>query len=129
MKKLAVILSLSLFSFGTSFSQESEEVKKSPEEHAANRSERLGKALKLTETQQKELYAISQKHFEDTKSKREQLKTLRDELKAAKKDYESQIEALLDEKQKVKYAEIKEKRKEKHKQKRHNHDVAPPTKE
>ena len=94
-----LILNIALFS-GIAFSQQNEKVKKTPEEFAQKRAERMKESLSLTEVQYKQVYNMFLSKAQERKSNKEKYKdldkTARKELKKQNREkFQSQLNEIL----------------------------------
>jgi len=110
-----LILNIALFS-GIAFSQQNEKVKKTPEEFAQKRAERMKESLSLTEVQYKQVYEMFLSKAQERKSNKEKYKdldkTARKELKKQNREkFQSQLNEILNTDQIAKLNEMKSKHK------------------
>ena len=110
-----LILNIALFS-GIAFSQQNEKVKKTPEEFAQKRAERMKESLSLTEVQYKQVYDMFLSKARERKSNKEKYKdldkTARKELKKQNREkFQSQLNEILNTDQIAKLNEMKSKHK------------------
>jgi Asp-tRNA(Asn)/Glu-tRNA(Gln) amidotransferase C subunit len=110
-----LILNIALFS-GIAFSQQNEKVKKTPEEFAQKRAERMKESLSLTEVQYKQVYDMFLSKAQERKSNKEKYKdldkTARKELKKQNREkFQSQLNEILNTDQIAKLNEMKSKHK------------------
>ena len=110
-----LILNIALSS-GIAFSQQNEKVKKTPEEFAQKRAERMKESLSLTEVQYKQVYDMFLSKAQERKSNKEKYKdldkTARKELKKQNREkFQSQLNEILNTDQIAKLNEMKSKHK------------------
>ena len=110
-----LILNIALFS-GIAFSQQNEKVKKTPEEFAQKRAERMKESLSLTEVQYKQVYDMFLSKAQERKSNKEKYKdldkTARKELKKQNREkFQSQLNEILNTDLIAKLNEMKSKHK------------------
>jgi periplasmic protein CpxP/Spy len=122
-KIFTIVFAVTAFvvSANTIFSQDFK-FKKTPEERAQHRAEKMQKNLSLTDDQYKQVYSalLSQaQQMKDLKASKETDKTARKEkMKTIWQNTDATISGILNSEQQTKYQQMKEKRKEKHKQKK-----------
>ena len=95
--------------------------KKTPEERAQKRAEKMTKHLSLSDDQYKQVYDafLSQaQQFDALKSADGDKKAKKEQMKSIRQNTDATITGLLSAEQNTKYQQMKEKRKEKHKQKK-----------
>lgn len=119
---LALVVTAFVLSANTVFSQD---FKKSPEERAQKRAEKLQKELSLTDDQYKQVYDAFLSQSQQMKALKEstsdQDKTARREkMKSLWQSTDATVSGLLNSDQKTKYDQLKKERKEKHMQKKKN---------
>lgn len=116
---LGLIFAALLISANTVYSQD---FKKSPEERAQKRAEKLKEKLSLTDDQYKQVYDAFLSQSQQMKSLKEageQDKTARREkMKSIRQNTDATVNGLLNSDQKTKYDQLKKERKEKHMQKK-----------
>ena len=128
MKKIIVMLSLGVLVAGTSFAQNAphkdkksrtehrrerdsfkDRERKSPEERATLRTERLSKQLDLNKSQTRKLQALNLKHAQEMEAMRAQYKNAdkrgknREAIKASHAKWEAELKDILNKKQYAKY--------------------------
>ena len=121
-KFFTLVLAAAAFvvSANTVFSQDFK-FKKTPEERAQHRAEKMQKNLSLTDDQYKQVYSalLSQaQQMQDLKSKDTDKTAKKEQMKAIWQNTDATITGILNSEQQVKYQQMKEKRKEKHKQRK-----------
>jgi len=121
---IVILLLTSLFTINTAFSQNTEKApKKTPEERAKNRSEKMAKYLSLTSEQQQKVYDIWLSHCTQADALRNSTtdkETRKSEMKKLFESTDTQLQSVLTSEQLTKYNEMKEKMKEKRKNKHKN---------
>jgi protein CpxP len=121
-KIFTIVLAAAAFvvSANTIFSQDFK-FKKTPEERAQHRADKMQKNLSLTDDQYKQVYSalLSQaQQMKDLKSTDGDKTTRREKMKTIWQSTDATISGILNSEQQTKYQQMKEKRKEKHKQKK-----------
>ena len=116
---IAVFLITVLFAAGSIYSQSVDKApKKTPEERAKNRSEKMTKYLSLTDEQKQKVYDIWYSHCTQADAIRNSTtdkETCRKEIKKLFESTDLQLQSVLTSEQLTKYNEFKEKMKEKRK--------------
>ncbi len=126
---LAVLLAALLFSVSSTFSQQDngeKKQRKTPEERAQKRADRMKEKLALTDDQHKQVYNIMLSQANEMKAvwestKNDQDKTARKEkMKAIRESGKTQINSVLSADQQKLWETHKKEMKEKHKGKKHH---------
>ena len=127
---LMLLLAAVMFSAGNIYSQQDgngeKKQKKTPEERAQKRADKMKDILSLSEDQHKQVYDIMLNHMNEKRSiwessKNDQDKTARKEkMKAVRESTNTQINSLLSADQQKLWESHKKEMKEKHKGKMHN---------
>jgi len=116
---IAVLFITSLFAVSNIYSQTSDKApKKTPEERAKNRSEKMTKHLSLTDEQKQKVYDIWYSHCTQADALRNSTtdkETRKSEMKKLFESTDTQLQSVLTSDQLTKYNEMKEKMKEKRK--------------
>jgi periplasmic protein CpxP/Spy len=95
--------------------------KKTPEERAQKRAEKMTKHLSLNDDQYKQIYdafLLQAQQIDALKSTDGDKKVKKEQMKSIRQNTDATITGLLSAEQNIKYQQFKEKRKEKHKQKK-----------
>lgn len=112
-----LIMNIALFS-GVAFSQQNDKVKKTPEEFAQKRADRMKESLSLSDEQYRQVYDMFLSKAQERKSNKEKYKDLdknaRKELKKQNREkFQSQLQEILNKEQIEKLKEIKSKHRDK----------------
>lgn len=101
-----------------------DKAKKSPEEMAQMRTERLAKKLELTASQKNQLQALNLRHVQEMKAQREGLKGTEDKaqkraaMKASREKYHAELKGMLSAEQYAKYEVIRAEKRAKHRERK-----------
>lgn len=111
MKKLLLIAVLFSIGFAAMAQKGGQRGSSTPEERAERITNKMVEELALSEEQKKKIYQINLDHAKkrqaEMDARREEMKAKRAEMEADMKAQNQEIEALLTEEQKVKWAEVK----------------------
>ncbi len=117
MKKFAIIIFCFVVCAGVGLAQDEkgDKDKKTPEERAAHRTDKLTEKLSLNEEQKSQVSVATIDHFKSMKEMKSRMKALKEEMKAERDAYDSKIQSVLTQEQQIKYAEMKEERRKRNK--------------
>ena len=111
MKKLLLIAMLSSIGFAAMAQKGGQRGSSTPEERAERMTNRMAEELSLSDDQKQKIYQINLDHAKKRQAemdeRREEMKAKRAEMEADMKAQNQQIEALLTDEQKTKWAEVK----------------------
>jgi protein CpxP len=122
MKKIIFSLAAILLAAGV-YAKDSTKVKKSPEEMAGKRADKLKTELSLSDDQRSKVYAALLETISKKQAIRERYKgssdkkAMKAEMRSVHEGFDTSMKSILTSEQYTKWAEIKEKQKEKHKEK------------
>jgi protein CpxP len=122
MKKFILSLAAVVIAAGA-YAHDSAKVKKSPEQIAGKKADKLKTELALSDEQRTQVYAVVLDKVNKTRTVKEKYKdnkdkrAMRAEMKTVQADFDSSMKGILTAEQYTKWQGIKEKQKEKHKAK------------
>ncbi|MBC5994714.1 DUF4890 domain-containing protein [Pontibacter cellulosilyticus] len=140
MKKFIAVLSLSVLMAGTTYAQQEpqkerkqrteqrgervQKHRKSPEEMAAKRTEKLTQKYDLSKSQQRKLQALNLKHAQEkhalhaNRGEARNHRSARGEMQASRARYEAELKDIMNKKQYAQYEADKAEKRARHDQKR-----------
>lgn len=112
MKKLLLIALMFSIGFAALAQRDGQRGSSTPEERAERITNKMAEELALSEDQKKKIYQINLEHAKkrqvEMEARREEMKAKRAEMEADLKAQNQEIETLLTDEQKAKWAEVKE---------------------